>query len=290
MTPAESDPEAERILREFSSYLRSLKRFSLDIDATMVSTHGGVTADMSSAYGMAVERPNKLSLVLRSGSMGTTIVCDGEMVYRYWAVMQQYAETRAPASLDGLAHGSGGGPEFGIPACVDVLIADDPYRALMASVTRAAYLGIENTGGVACHHVKVFRRQEDWELWVGVDENPLLRRYVPDLSTSLAQATLLNPTMKGMAIQVGVTLQNWQVDMDLPEEQFRFTPPEGVVKIDESALIERQGVCERCGQPANVHITNAIADDPAAITSRHLCSTCAAAEGLLRDDMPDGRD
>lgn len=289
MTPAESDPEAERIIREFSSYLRSLKRFSLDIDATMVSTHRGVTTEMSPAYGMAVERPNKLSLVLRSGSMGTTTVCDGEMVYRYWPVMQQYSETRAPASLDGLAiaHGAVGSPGF---ACVDVLIADDPYRAVMASVTRAAYLGIENIGGVACHRVKVFRGSEDWELWVGVGEKPLLRRFVPDESTRLAQVTSLNPTMKGMVIQVSVALQNWQVDLDLPGEQFRFTPPEGVVKIDESARIEGQVVCERCGQPANVHITNAIADDPAATTSRHLCRTCAAAEGLLRDDMPDARD
>lgn len=292
-SPGQIDPHADRAIRGFSSHLRNLRSFRAEINATTAATYQGVDIDWGSAFTVAVQRPNKLALVLWSGTMGTTIMCDGETLWRYWPVMQQYTEAKAPETLDGAltACGTSTRQEFGIPACVGMLLCDDPYRAVMTGVARTEYLGMEDIDGIACHRIKLFRHNDDWQLWIGPDEEPLLRRFVPDLSPTLARAVPLNPGMEGMTIETAVAFQNWQTNINLPEDQFRFTPPRGTVELDETALNEQLcPECEKCGRLADVHLTHVVAGQPAATTQRHLCQVCARAEGLLGNDMSDALD
>lgn len=281
--PGQIDPEADRAMREFSGYLRRLESFRVDVDSTVRSTIGGmdVGRHLDSAYTLEVERPNKLALVLQRGSVGTTIICDGQTIWRYWPGMKRYTEGPAPKTLDGVATalGAGDGLEFGIPECIDFVLRDDPYAAMTAGASRIASSGVENIDGVTCCRLTLDSPTRDWQLWIGPDKVPLLRRFVPDLSKKAAQVAALNPDIKDMVINVAVTLQNWQVNIGVAHDKFRFAPPEGVVKKDLSKLRKEGLVCEKCGRPADVHVVETVAGRPEDTSSHDFCRQCSDREG-----------
>ncbi len=282
-SPGQIDPAGDRVMREFSLHLRRLKSFRVDVDSTVRSTIRGVHVGrhLDSTYTLAVERPNKLALVLQRGSVGTTIMCDGQTFWRYWPLMKRYTEGQAPKTLDGVATALGacGDLVVGIPACIDSVLRDDPYAAMTAGASRAESAGVENIDGVACYRLTLNRPKGDWQLWIGPDKAPLLRRFVPDLSKKVAQAAELNPDIKDMDINVAVTLQNWQVNIDIAQDEFRFAPPEDVVKEDEAKLREEGSVCEKCGRPAEVHVVEVVAGQPEDTTSHHFCRECSKRAG-----------
>lgn len=287
--PDEIDPHAEPILRRFSEWLRCLKNFRVEVIMTVNISIRGMTIPkmLDTKHVLTVERPNRIALRLTEGKIGTTVICDGKKIYKYWG-RDEYSESDAPATLDDIVISCATEnaihiPEICGPRCIDVLICANPYERLTKGVSRIDQLDTDEVDGVECHHIKLLRESYDCELWIEVGDDPLLRQFVPDESQRLEQAVALNPVMKDMTIESSVNFKNWQVNVDLPEDEFRFVPPEGAEIVDEQALYKKMSTCEKCGQPADVHESNVVSDGTATqeISSHHFCRACADAEGSL---------
>ncbi len=54
---------------------------------------------LDTTHALTVERPNTLALRLTEGKIGTTVICDGKKIYKYWG-RDEYSESGAPAALD----------------------------------------------------------------------------------------------------------------------------------------------------------------------------------------------
>jgi len=286
------NPDAEPILQRFSDWLRCLKNFRVDVIMTVESSIRGMTIPkmLDTKHALTIERPHKLALRLIEGKIGTTVVCDGKKIYKYWG-RDEYSESDAPAALDDIVISCATEnairiPEICGPRCIDVLICHDPYERLTKSVSQMQYLGTRRVDGVECHHIKLLRESYDCELWIEVGDDPLLRQFVPDESQRLEQAVALNPVMKDMTMESSVAFKNWQVNVDLSKDEFRFVPPEGAEIVDEQALYKKMSTCEKCGQPAEVHESNVVSDGTATqeISSHHFCRACADAEGWLEKE------
>ncbi|MFB3112459.1 MAG: DUF2092 domain-containing protein, partial [Gemmatimonadales bacterium] len=207
------------------------------------------TQQINSEYSVAVQRPNKLALVLKWGMRGATtsatIVSDGEKLYTYIKLLtyppimgNRYTVQDAPEKLGEITEVGAGianpGMMYGM-FIVTLLFADDPYDKFMKGVNAVQYLGTVELDGVPCHLLGFSLDEVDWKLWLQTGDEPLPRKIMPDLSKK-AEA-------RGMKAELEVRLDGWAVNVDLTEDQFAFVPPEGAEQVEtffEGTTFERQ--------------------------------------------------
>jgi peroxiredoxin len=191
---------------------------------------------MTSEFAVAVERPNRIAIVLREGFMGGTMVCDGTKMYTCIPQLKRYVETAAPTDFDAL---------FGDPTQMAMAVANRPSLLVLTSliqsapvarlldgVTAGTYLGEVELGGVRCRHARFEQADFDWEIWVEAGDRPLLRQLAPDMSKALAQAEEVPDPLARAKITMLETLTDWQVNPALPADTFQFTPPADATKVD----------------------------------------------------------
>lgn len=230
------DPKADEIIRGVANYLRDLESFRVEISMDVHFTMEGMSQQMNSQYSVAVQRPNKLSMVLKQGMMGATIVSDGEKLYTYMPMMEnKYTVEDAPQKLGEITEGgadmAGAGMMDGM-FFVTALFADDPYDKIMEGVNAVQYLGSEELDGVRCHLLGFAQDDVDWKLWVQTGDEPLPRKVVPDMSKMYDEMAGQMPGAKGMKMEMEVRFDGWAVNVDLPEDQFAFVPPEGAEQVE----------------------------------------------------------
>ena len=111
-------------------------------------------------------------------------------------------------------------------------VYEDVYGRLMESVQRGVYLGIHDVSDIACHHLSFEQATIDWQLWIDAGEEPLPRKLVIVYKT------------EDEVPQYTVTIGNWNLNTDVPEELFPFEPPEGASRIEfpsvQEALMKEQ--------------------------------------------------
>src|SRR2546430_2754725 len=70
-------PQAEKTLRAMTEFFSKVKSASVDISQFIQVQMQGMKQEMPSEFSFAVQRPNHYALVLKTGMMGSTIICDG---------------------------------------------------------------------------------------------------------------------------------------------------------------------------------------------------------------------
>jgi hypothetical protein len=106
----------------------------------------------------------------------------------------------------------------------------DPYSRLMGSVERGVYLGIHEAAGVPCYHLSFEQATIDWQLWIDAGEEPLPRKLVIAYKT------------EDEVPQYEVTIRKWDFETKVPDELFRFEPPEGARRVEIPAFVGEGGV------------------------------------------------
>jgi hypothetical protein len=101
----------------------------------------------------------------------------------------------------------------------DFLYADS-YAQLMGSVQRGVYLGIHDAAGVPCHHLSFEQATIDWQIWIDAGREPLPRKLVITYKTEQEVP------------QYAVTIRKWNLQAQLPDELFTFSPPVGSARVD----------------------------------------------------------
>jgi hypothetical protein len=82
------------------------------------------------------------------------------------------------------------------------------------------YLGIHEAAGVPCHHLAFEQDSIDWQIWIDAGPEPLPRKLVIAYKT------------EDEVPQYSVTIRKWNLKATLPDDLFRFEPPQGARKID----------------------------------------------------------
>src|ERR1051326_5320072 len=101
-SPPPIDPKAVERVQKMSDFFVGLK--SMTVKATMTESMeaNGRKAESSSAFTVAMQRPNQFSLVIDDKQANMNLVCDGQKIYLLVPPMRQYIVTNAPTAMDGV--------------------------------------------------------------------------------------------------------------------------------------------------------------------------------------------
>lgn len=232
---AEESPDAEAILRAATQRIQQAKALTADFDFEVKVGLPGLEHGRFVHYKMAIERPNKFVFLRTEGDMGATVASDSEQLTQYVSELRQYTKNEAPKTLDEFSSSMTGMMliEGGMGGFMMALLADDPYQRLTGEVTESTYVGKEILDGVECNHLRLVQEQWDIDLWVTTGEQPTLRRIRPDLSKQLGE----EEKEAGFSITISLNYTNWDLDPELSDEVFAFTPPASAELVDEITAV-----------------------------------------------------
>ncbi len=152
-------------------------------------------------------------LLLRSeGDKGSRyLLFNGKNLSYYSMDKNQYSQIETPASLIDMIDTVNKlyGIEFPIADFFYPTFVDD----ILAESKNLAYLGLTQVDGKECFHIAGTAADKTFQFWVSNDAY-----YLP-------MKIVIVYTSKEMDPQYEAVLSNWQVNPDLPDAIFQFTPP-----------------------------------------------------------------
>ena len=95
----------------------------------------------------------------------------------------------------------------------------------MGGVQRGVYLGVHEAAGVPCHHLSFEQATIDWQLWIDAGKDPVPRKLV------------IAYKAEDEVPQYAVTFRKWNLEAKVPDELFRFEPPEGARRVEIPAFV-----------------------------------------------------
>jgi len=257
---AKIDPEARKVLQRISEYFDGLESYSVNIIFTMKMELTGMKTETESTYSVAFKQPNKLAVTTKGpmALMSGKIISDGERVYQYSPILQKVDVRPASPKL---------GQSFVLMLVTmgptglltgPFVMFDDNLDEVMECFSGMKYMGAEEIGGVECHHLSgslegmgwdAFIEAGEtplegmgWDVWIEVGGMPLPRRLFADMSQVFSNiqedmpeevkdfmdAETAREMYKNAKYEMSARFENWKVNPELPEDTFKFTPPEGV--------------------------------------------------------------
>lgn len=224
------DPQVGKVLMALASHLQGAKQFRCNVSFLINSEMEGMKQEISAAYALAVQKPNRLLLRHLKGMTGNSVFCDGRKLVTFAPALNRYEEKPAPPSFEAFAQGVG--PMSGNMLFVDNLLGNDIYSAIMEGVLRASYAGRETVAGHECDHLRFSQEQFDWDLWVSTGPKPVVVQVLSDMSKGIASVTGDGAPAKGVRMTVLNQFSDWDVDGVMTADTFEFKPPAGARKAD----------------------------------------------------------
>jgi peroxiredoxin len=228
------DPKATDVIRQMCDYFKAAQGLSVEISRTLTVTAGGKKNEMTSTVQMAVRRPNFVCVsaeqrAAQAPPFTITLLCDGKNLYLHFPSMKQYTASKAPADLGAVFTSRDALPLLAqVPLFLDNLLDNNPYDAVMNGVLSTSYAGTEEVAGAQYHRVIFVQDNADVEIWIAAGARPLLLKAVMDATKSLK-------SMQGVPADAQMKLtarfDKWAMNSDLPDDRFKFVPPEGAQKV-----------------------------------------------------------
>lgn len=227
------DEKIKEVVRKFTRYVQPLPGFSVTVISTIDIDNSPLMQKTREEFSVAMQRPDRLAVVHKKGTMGPMVVCDGKKIATYHPQLNQYVLKPAPSKFDDIfSRGSEAGAviQQAIPL-LDVLLSGNPYELFFKGIQNSKYLGTETVHETNCHHLKYTKDTLDWHLWVEAGREPLLHK----IAVEVVQATV--------RAKFEWEFSNWVVDNPAGSERFQFEPPLGaraVRQFGENKLIGRE--------------------------------------------------
>ena len=215
------DPDAQKVLSAMSSYLGSLKGFSVEYAAVdEVVTPEGQKLQFLHSGDIIVQRPNKLYAIRKGAAGNSEIFLDGKTLALYSKNANAYLqldESSIEQAVD-TVHNLG----FDAPGAD--LLAARPLDSSTTDVVSGDHVGMTYIDGVQVHQLAFRGKEVDWQLWVTTGDKPLPVRYVVTTKwfTGAPQFTL--------------QLKNWNTSPQSDAARFTFAPPQGARKLDPASV------------------------------------------------------
>ncbi len=274
---ANEDPAADRaavLIGEVVERISSAETFSTDIVYRVDVRMMGMEQELESLYSFAFEKPNKLSSVLREGTMGQTIVSDGSRLFVHLPMFDVYTASDAPEDLDGLLGDvSVMGGE--VMMVMRPLMTGGVNGVTLDSIADLAYVGMEERDGENLHRLEVRLRPDDIEerlgeqmregmseaeralfdgsnvavtldVWVSEGERPVLvevRSDLTEMMRTMSGEVEGMPDFGEMEMEMAFVFRDWKIDVPHSDETFVFNPPPGAEEVDDllAAVQEKAG-------------------------------------------------
>ena len=234
----ETDNQAFRVLRQATGHLTKSKSFHLKAEAMYdVVQDSGQTLQFSDVEEVWIRRPNKAAVTIqRDDGRKRRVWYDGKKASIFEERENVYSSLQVPDTID---------------AALDYLerdlftpipVADLFYSDLSFLETRAEtgfYVGKSSVRGVSCHHLAFQNALLDWQLWIDAGETPLFRKIA------------LTYKHRDGNLQYTVWLTGWEFDLELSDDVFKFTPPQGAEQIQILAIppaLRGQGIAPGAAQ------------------------------------------
>jgi len=247
-------PTAAAALQRMSDFYRGLKSLKLNLEVQLHAQSEGLKQELTSAWTIALARPNRLAIVHQAGQGGFNFICDGSHTVVYIPQAKRYLQQPAPAGLDRYFEQpseAGNLLQHGIPFFA-TLIAPQPYQALLADVAQVKYLGTEMWQGAACHRVRGLQQHFDWDMWLESGKQPLVRRVIMDMSKGMQAAAAAEPQMTNAQWRMEILFDHYEVNPAIPAAAFHFTPPAAAKQVASFRMQpqEEEGPPPLLGKPA----------------------------------------
>jgi peroxiredoxin len=218
------DEATQKALDKVKSSFQGVQSYEYSAQTSIKVDAQGMKQDSTTAFKVAVKRPNKFVIEATGGRMdGLTLLSDGKNFYLYSAQEKAYSKQDAPERLSKLAE-EGYIPSDPLLGFVTAFVEDDPVAPILEGVTSGKFAGKEAVDKAETERMHFVLSDMEWDLWVGAGEKPLPVRLKPDVSKSLAQQ---DPQMGAVKVDMNVTYADWSLGKDVPDERFVFKPAEG---------------------------------------------------------------
>lgn len=233
---ADDTPIVEQIVRRMADHYHEIDAYSVEVTSSLRFEARGMNMSMDTHYEIKVQRPNRVSMVVTKGTMGSTLVSDGQQLTTYWPALGQYTVEDAPETLDEISPGGGLG-KFNLSAgqagvFLAALMSSDIGATMLEGVNETTYLGVEELDGVECHHCRFEQDEMDWEMWVNTGDQPLIRKFAVDLGKQVAELGDQAPMVKDAKIEAEHAFHAWNVGVAFAEDSFAYSPPSEAKQVD----------------------------------------------------------
>lgn len=157
-------PEAQAVLNRMSTYLQSLKSFSIRSVATRDEVVAyGYKLQHNESSTLTIQKPNMLRSEVIGDIRDRTFVYDGKTLIIYSPDDNVYAKAPAP---DTLAKLLGGLINAGIEMpTIDALVQANNGN-IAEDVRGGILVGETLIEGIACDHLAFRQADADWQIWV----------------------------------------------------------------------------------------------------------------------------
>jgi hypothetical protein len=226
------DPRADELVKQMSELLASTKSFALEAEEIYDEVPEQLPrTQLTNLRHVALKRPDRMAGDASGDAVNRSFWYDGKTLSVLQKDDNTYATLPVPPTIDATLDTIFERTGMSIPLAD--FVYEDVYSRLMESVQRGVYLGIHRVGDVACHHLSFEQESIDWQLWIDAGEKPLPRKLVIAYKT------------EDEVPQYAVTIGKWNLNAEVPEELFRFEPPEGAERIEfpsaqESSMEEKK--------------------------------------------------
>jgi hypothetical protein len=234
------DPRADALLKKMSDFMGRQKQFSVHTEGGLeVVLEDGQKLEFPFESDLKVQRPNKLRADRRGAKTDLQLLYDGKQIVLYGKLMNMYARSPAPPTLDGaIDHAR---DELGLDAPGADLMYADAYAGLMPDVVSSMHLGTETVKGVECEHLAFKGKEVDFQIWIRAGETPTPCRYV-----------VTTTGMDGKP-EYAADFVDWNLSPKLTDAEFTFRPPAGAEEISfltaEEMKRVKTGALEKAKQP-----------------------------------------
>lgn len=235
------DPRVQGLLKGSVDFYAGLQSAEVDIDSVTRVQTPQMKNEMDSAFHVALQRPNFIAFIMKTGMMGGTFVSDGKTAITYEQALHKYTSGAAPATLEE-ALGPMSVPliEGGLPLGFEAFFQKDALKGFEAHLQKSDYIGAEKLGDQPVEHVRLTTLPYVVDYWLAAGTQPFLlqTKVTPNMANvmkaiSPEQKKKMPPGMESMTMTRTSTYAKWQVNPTLATSAFQFQPPPEAQRVDE---------------------------------------------------------
>jgi len=211
------DPETMQALNKMGSFLRSLKAFQVESEASNddVLDDGQIVTNIRTSTLLSVS-PNLLRAELKSDDKDVFLFYDGKNFTVYGKLLNYYATVPAPATtallVDKIYN------DYGIEVPLVDLFKWGTDDSAIRKITSALDVGPSTVQGITCEHYAFRQEGLDWQIWIQLGAYPLPRKFIIRTVTDDARPQHTSNLV-------------WNLAPSYNQAAFVFDPPDGALPI-----------------------------------------------------------
>jgi hypothetical protein len=212
------DPASIQALKDMGAHLLTLTRFEVSTELTGEDVLAdGQKLQHTATADLAVQRPNKVRVLMKSARNERQLVYDGKTLSLYTPAQKYYGTLALEGTLGDVIERLEG--QYGMQIPLDDLFRFGTPSAQFDQIESAMNAGQDFVDGDLCDHYAFRSGKIDWQIWITTGSKPLPRKIVITNRADEARPE-------------SVQMIDWNLKPTFKDAVFKFTPPKGSSKIE----------------------------------------------------------